>query len=200
MSRFRLRTLLLSAVAALALCGPLAAATVIQMNLAEMVDRADRIYRGTVLDVREGTVAVGGGELPTVTYRIRVDESFKGSYEEVKGVRIAELKMVGKLKSADAAPVRSFSVFSDLPKLDVGRDYLLLTTPRSAIGLSTMVGLGQGRFELQGKPGQEVAVNANKNLGLFRGMGGAGFAASTNPPEGPVPYQDLAGLIRGLVE
>lgn len=199
MSRFRLRTLLLSAVAALALCGPLAAATVIQMNLAEMVDRADRIFRGTVLDVREGTVSVGGGELPTVTYRIRVDESFKGTYQEVKGVRIAELKMVGKLKSSATSPVRQFSVLSDLPKLDVGRDYLLLTTPRSAIGLSTMVGLGQGRFELQGKPGQEVAVNDNKNLGLFRGMG-AGFAAATSQPEGPVPYQDLAGLIRGLVE
>lgn len=199
MSRFRLRTLLLSAVAALALCGPLAAATVIQMNLAEMVDRADRIFRGTVLDVREGTVSVGGGELPTVTYRIRVDESFKGTYQEVKGVRIAELKMVGKLKSSATSPVRRFSVLSDLPKLDVGRDYLLLTTPRSAIGLSTMVGLGQGRFELQGKPGQEVAVNDNKNLGLFRGMG-AGFAAATSQPEGPVPYQDLAGLIRGLVE
>lgn len=199
MSRFRLRTLLLSAVAALALCGPLAAATVIQMNLAEMVDRADRIFRGTVLDVREGTVSVGGGELPTVTYRIRVDESFKGTYQEVKGVRIAELKMVGKLKSSATSPVRRFSVLSDLPKLDVGRDYLLLTTPRSAIGLSTMVGLGQGRFELQGKAGQEVAVNDNKNLGLFRGMG-TGFAASTNQPEGPVPYQDLAGLIRGLVE
>lgn len=197
MSRFRLRTLLLSAVAALALCGPLAAATVIQMNLAEMVDRADRIYRGTVLDVREGTVSVSGGELPTVTYRIRVDEAFKGTYQEVKGVQIAELKMVGKLKSG-GAPGR-FSVLDDLPKLEVGRDYLLLTTPRSAIGLSTMVGLGQGRFELQGKPGHEVAVNANKNLGLFRGMG-AGFAASTNQPEGPVPYEDLAGLIRGLVE
>lgn len=198
MSRFRLRSLLLSAVAALALCGPLAAATVIQMNLAEMVDRADRIYRGTVLDVREGTVSVGGGELPTVTYRIRVDEAFKGTYQEVKGVQIAELKMVGKLKSSGGAPGR-IAILEDLPKLEVGRDYLLLTTPRSAIGLSTMVGLGQGRFELQGKPGQEVAVNANKNLGLFSGMN-AGFAASSNPPEGPVPYEDLAGLIRGLVE
>jgi hypothetical protein len=195
MSRFRLRSLLLSAVAALALCGPLAAATVIQMNLAEMVDRADRIYRGTVLDVREGSVTVGGGELPTVTYRIRVDEAFKGSYEEVKGLQIAELKMVGKLKSSGGAPGR-FSALGDLPKLEVGRDYLLLTTQRSAIGLSTTVGLGQGRFELQGKPGQEVAVNANKNLGLFRGMG-AGFTASTNLPEGPVAYEDL---IRGLVE
>lgn len=199
MSRFRLRSLLLSAVAALALCGPLAAATVIQMNLAEMVDRADRIYRGTVLDVREGTVSVGGGELPTVTYRIRVDEAFKGTYEEVKGVQIAELKMVGKLKSTGGGTPARFSALEDLPKLEVGRDYLLLTTARSAIGLSTMVGLGQGRFELQGKPGQEVATNANKNLGLFRGMG-TGFAASSNLTEGPVPYQDLAGLIRGLVE
>lgn len=199
MRRLKLRSALLVLCAALALSAPLTAATVVQMNLEEMVDRADRIFRGTVLDVREGTVAVGGGELPTVTYRIRVDESFKGTYEEVKGVRIAELKMVGKLKSSETSPVRAFSALSELPKLDVGRDYLLLTTPRSAIGLSTMVGLGQGRFELQGKPGQEIAVNANKNLGLFRDMSPSGFAAA-EPSEGPVPYQDLATMIRDLVE
>ena len=176
---------------------PLSAATVIQMNLQQMVDRSDKIFRGTVLDAREGKVSVGGGELPVVTYRIRVEESFKGSYNEVKGMQIAEIKMVGKITPNNASPVRSRSPLADLPRLEVGKDYLLLTTPQSAIGLSTIVGLGQGRFSLHGKPGQEVAVNDAKNYGLFNGMPPS--PTTSIPPEGPVPYQDLAAIIRDLV-
>ncbi|HSG40426.1 MAG TPA: hypothetical protein VLE27_12370, partial [Thermoanaerobaculia bacterium] len=86
----------------------------------------------------------------------------------------------------------------ELPRLQVGQDYLLLTTAPSAVGLSTTVGLGQGRFGLQGKPGQEVAVNDNRNLGLFRGMATAG-AKSAEQPEGPVPYATLATIIRDIV-
>ena len=184
-------------VATVAFVLPLSAATVVQLNLQQMVDRADKIFRGTVLDAREGKVTAGGGELPVITYRIRVEESFKGSYTTVKGMQIAEIKMVGKLKPSDASPVRSLSPLADLPRLEVGKEYLLLTTPSSAIGLSTTVGLGQGRFSLQGKPGQEVAVNDNHNFGLFKGMPPS--PTTSFPPEGPVPYQDLAGLIQELV-
>lgn len=194
MIRFRHLMFLLASVAFVL---PLSAATVLQMNLAEMVGRADRIFRGTVLDAREGTVSAGGGELPVITYRIRVEEAFKGSYDNVKGVQIAVVKMVGKLKPGNATPVRALSPFADLPRLEVGKEYLLLTTPQSSIGLSTTVGLGQGRFTLQGKPGQEVAVNGNQNFGLFRGMPPS--PTTSFPPEGPVPYQDLAGLIQELV-
>ena len=195
MVRFRHLILFLATVAFVL---PLSAATVMQMNLQQMVDRADKIFRGTVLDAREGTVTAGGGQLPVVTYRIRVDESFKGSYAQVKGMQIAEIKMVGKLKPSSASSsVRSFSPFEDLPRLEVGKEYLLLTTPSSSIGLSTTVGLGQGRFSLQGKPGQEVAVNDNHNFGLFKGMPPS--PTTSFPPEGPVPYQDLAGLIQELV-
>lgn len=180
---------------------PLSAATVIQMNLQEMVNRADRIFRGTVLDVREGTVTAGGGQLPVITYRIRVQESFKGTYSNVKGMQIAELKMVGKLTPSNASPVRALSPFADLPRLEVGKEYLLLTTARSSIGLSTTVGLGQGRFVLQGKPGQEMAVNDNQNYGLLDGMtpNAAATASAAEQTEGPLPYQELAGLIRNLV-
>lgn len=174
----------------------LSATNVLQMNLQEMVSRADRIFRGTVLDVREGTVTAGGGELPVVTYRIRVDEALKGTFEEVKGVQIAEVRMLGKVKPGNSSEVRTFGPLSDLPRLAVGQEYLLLVTPRSSVGLSTTVGLGQGLFSVQGKPGQETAVNTNQNLGLFRGMGGP--TRSALPAEGPIPYDNLAALIRNL--
>lgn len=191
----------LMAAATLAVCLPLSAATVVQLNLEQMVDRSDKIFRGTVLDAREGTVDAGGGKLPVVTYRIRVDEELKGTFQEVKGVRIAEIRMLGKLKpAAPSNGVVAISPLSDLPRLQVGQDYLLLVTPQSSIGLSSTVGLGQGRFELKGKPGQEVAVNENQNRGLFRGMGPTGPGGGAVPQGGgPLPYSALASLIRNIV-
>jgi hypothetical protein len=197
MQRSRICFFLLSAIA-LTVCIPLSAATVIQMNLAEMVGRAGLIFRGTVLDAREGTVQVGGGTLPVVTYRVRVDDELKGTFDEVKGVPVAEIKMLGKLKPATSGSLRSLGPVADLPRLEVGQEYLLLTTPRSAVGLSTIVGLGQGRFVLQGKRGQEVALNDNHNRGLFRGMD-TGPSGVGSTPEGAVPYAVLADLIRDIV-
>jgi hypothetical protein len=178
------------------LWAPAQAATVLQLNLEQMVDRAGLIFRGTVLDIKEGTVQAGGAELPTVTYRIRVDDAFKGTYQTVKGLQIAEITMLGKLKPNQNADTRSLPLI-DLPKLEVGQNYLLLTTTPSAIGLSTPVGLGQGTFRVTGKPGQEVAVNLNNNLGLLKGMGGVSNNAVH--PSGPAPYNDLAALIQSLV-
>ena len=176
------------------------AATVLQMNLEQMVGRADRVFRGTVLDIREGTVQAGGAELPVVTYRVRVEDSFKGTFDQVKGMQVAEIRMLGKLKSgSSSAQAHSPAPLIDLPRLEVGRDYLLLVTPHSSIGLSTTVGLGQGCFQVTGKPGQELAVNLNQNLGLLNGMGGSSLAAN-EPAKGPLPYSVLADLIRGIVD
>ena len=93
MRRFKVQSIF-SLVTALAICGSLSAATVLQMNLQQMVDRADKIFRGKVMDVREGTVRAGGADLSTVTYRIRVDEAFKGTFSQVKGLQIAEVTMI----------------------------------------------------------------------------------------------------------
>lgn len=185
-------------VALAALCAyPAAAATVRQMNLEEMVDNAGRIFRGTLLDVREGTVQAGGGELPTTIYVFRVEEAFKGTFQTVKGDQIAEVQMVGgKVDARQVGTVRRLPVLPDHPKLEKGQSYLLLTTAPSAVGLSTTVGLGQGSFTLIGKGGSAVAVNENHNAGLFAGMN-TGFAAA--PEEGPVAYSTLATLIRDIV-
>ena len=185
-------------VALVALCAfPAAAATVRQMNLEQMVDNAGRIFRGTLLDVREGTVQAGGGELPTTIYVFRVDEALKGTFQNVKGEQIAEIQMVGsKIDAKQVGTMRRLPILPDHPKLEKGRDYLLLTTAPSAVGLSTTVGLGQGAFTLIGKGGSAVAVNENHNAGLFAGMNN-GFAAT--PQEGPVAYSTLATLIRDIV-
>lgn len=187
---------------ALSLLGAQAqAATVLQMNLEELVDRAHRVFRGTVLDVREGKIDAGGAELPTVTYRLRVEEAFKGTFSEIKGVQIAEITMIGKLKGTHGA-VQEYapSTLLEVPRLEVGRDYLLLNTAPSTIGLSTTVGLGQGCFRVTGKAGQELAVNLNQNLGLLNGMEGSGFAAGPSSSSGPLSYDLLAGLIRDIVD
>ena len=68
-----------------------------QLNLGELVQRADYIYRGTVISVSSGSVAVGGGQLPVTIYRLRVDETFRGEFTEVKGIRITEIRTLGKL-------------------------------------------------------------------------------------------------------
>jgi hypothetical protein len=176
---------------------PAGAISVLQMNLETLVDHSDKIFRGTVLDVRETTVRAGGGDLPVVVYRLRVDETFKGTYQQVKGMQVAEIHMLGKLKASDSTSrVRLLAGLPEVPHLEVGHDYLLLITHSSAIGLSTTVGLGQGRFEVRGKAGQEVAVNDNNNRGLFSEMG---VKSTAQTEEGPLPYTFLADTIRGIV-
>jgi hypothetical protein len=184
--------LALAAVAVLSAL-PVGAATVQQMNLAEMVGNADKIYRGTILDVRPGSVEIGGGQLPTVIYTIRVDEPFKGTFDEAKGVAVTEVQMVGELKPLVVGDVRRLSILPELPKFQIGHDYLILTTPPSPIGLSTTVGLGQGAFQLTGKAGAEVATNEFNNVGLYRGMDVSVQGG------GAVTYADLADQIRTLL-
>jgi hypothetical protein len=186
----RLQVLRALAVGAV-ICAAVAAeaSNVVHMTLRDLVARGDRIVRGTVLAADEGTVAAGGGNLPIVTYRIRVDEALKGS---VASGDVIEVRLLATAKQLSAGPERRASVLRDLPKFSVGRDYLFVLTRPSRIGLSTTVGLGQGLFELRGRPGQELAVNEANNLGLFSGVSGA----PTTP--GPVNYASLAKQIRAL--
>jgi hypothetical protein len=159
------------------------------MTLRDLVARGDRIVRGTVLAADERTMSAGGGNLPIVSYRIRVDEAFKGS---VSAGDVIEVSLLGSMKQASSGSLRRASPLRDLPKFSVGRDYLFVLTRPSQIGLSTTVGLGQGLFELRGRPGEELAVNEANNLGLFSGNPGAAAP-------GPVTDASLAKEIRTLL-
>lgn len=163
---------------------PAGAGMVLKMGLGDLAERADGIFRGTVLSVEPGTVTAGGGEIPTVTYRLRVDEAFKGDWSATKGV--AEITMVGTLKqqTADGSVMR-LSRLPDLPNLVRGAEYVLFTTEPSRIGLSTTVGLGQGAFKLYWSADrQEMAANQLDNAGLSETI------------NSPVTYSALADAIR----
>lgn len=186
MRRISLTLALAAALVALA-AAPAGASMVLKMDLGDLAQRADTIFRGTVLSVEPGTVAAGGAELPTVTYRLQVDETFKGDFSATKGV--AEITMLGNLKGEESSgPVTRFSHLPDLPNLVRGGDYVVFTTPPSAIGLSTTVGLVQGAFKVyRAADRQEMAVNGINNAGL------------TETIDGPVTYTTLADAIRQQV-
>ncbi|MEJ2582157.1 MAG: hypothetical protein P8127_11080 [Acidobacteriota bacterium] len=156
------------------------------LDLAAMTDRADRIFRGTVVDVEQSSIEAGGGELPMVIYRLKVEDSLKGEADVVKGDEAyVEIHMVGSIKDeALQGDLVHFDMFRDVPRLRMGSDYLLFTTPPSAIGLSTTVGLGQGAFSVYSQDKQDWAVNQFDNAGLGIGGGGA------------VAYSDLVAEIK----
>lgn len=156
--------------------------SVLQLDLKALCNRADRIVRATVIDISPGAVEAGGGKIPTVTYRLRVKETLGG-----QPLSVVDLTMVGNIKG-EAAPgaVRRFPLFSEMPQLEKGQEYLLFTTRASRIGLSTTVGLGQGCFKIFMRDKTEFAINGANNGGL--GM----------KPAGPVEYAALVQRIREL--
>lgn len=128
--------------------GAVAQASLVQkMDLGEVCARADKIFRGTVVSATEGTVEAGGGQLPTVTYLIKVEEGFQGEFITKGGEQYAEVTMLGNFKTRGI----------ELPELRVGGNYLLMTSRPSAIGLSAPIGLGQGCFTISGK-GQDLTA------------------------------------------
>lgn len=135
------------------------ASMVQKMDLGEVCARADKIFRGTVVSVTDGSVAVGGGELPTITYRIKVDEAFQGDFVKKGDAQYAEVTMLGDFKNVTANGLERRSPLTGLPRLSVGGDYLLMTSRPSEIGLSAPIGLGQGCYSISGKGDNVVATN-----------------------------------------
>ena len=196
--------LLVSAAAWMLVSASLSATTVMQLNLAQMVQRANRIYRGTVVSVTPGTVDVGGGQLPVVTYHLEVQEVFRGDFPTVKGMRLAEIRTLGKIATVQRGALRSSSALPRMPEMRPGETYLVFTTQPSAIGLSTTVGLGQGFFRIAQVGKDEMVVNDVNNSGLFRDMAPPSSARmsvqrAADPAAGALPYSELASRIQALV-
>jgi hypothetical protein len=187
MRRTALALTLVAAMGVLGLLSPaLASETLVQhFTLEQMTSNSGMVLRGEVMDVIPGTVLAGGSELPTVTYIVKVNEAFKGTFETKGDVQYAEIRMLGNLKSAaGTGAVQRRSILDDVPALKVGQEYVLMVTPPSSAGLSTTVGLGQGCFEIEGAGKTEMVSNAFGNAGLFAG---------------PISYQEMANRIQQLV-
>jgi hypothetical protein len=164
-------------------CPPLHAAMLVrQMDLTALSKNADAIVRATVVDIEAGSVRAGGGNIPTITYRLQAKETVAGATRGIFTVTmVGELKSTAKVGGATRVPA-----FSDMPALKRGQEYLLFTTRPSSAGLSTTVGLGQGCFTVYAQDKKEFAVNLSNNAGL------------SAEPAGPVEYTRLVKQIREL--
>ena len=160
---------------------PVQAAMVAQMNLGEITHNAATIARVTVLDVEQTSISLGGGELPVTVYTLAVDDPIKGEFDTSKGGAVIALRMLGTIKQQPpTSGIQKVSVLPDLPRLQLGHDYLLFATAPSTIGLSAPVGLGQGTFGIYTEGKVEMAANELGNAGLF---------------SGPVTYDELVAAV-----
>ena len=165
------------------------ATTVKHLDLPHMASSAARVFRGTVTDVRPGVIKVGGGELATIVYRIRVTESFKGDFATFKDVMYADVEMFGGIKARSKRDgLQHFSAFGDMPVLERGREYLLFLTAESSIALSSPVGLAQGLFEIDTSLPSEPTANRMSNAGL-----------AADIEKVPIPYSQLAERVRRII-
>lgn len=170
-------------------------AMVLPRNLDQLTDRANDIVRGTVLSARvekhpELT------NLDTVVVTLRVTESLKGG---AAGTFVFRQYIWDIRDRWDAAGYRK------------GQDLLLLLNAPTRYGLTSPVGIEQGRFRIEpdGKGGF-TALNGTGNVRLFEGLSGAarqGIALSpageslvAKHRKGPIALGELESLIRAFGE
>ncbi|MFQ5694710.1 MAG: hypothetical protein ACE5HB_01840 [Terriglobia bacterium] len=147
-------------IAVILLTLPLAAnaqrgAMVLHQNLAQMVKQASYIVRGRVVSARVEQHPQFEN-LATVVVTLRVEETLKGQVGETYTFR----QYIWDIRDRfNAAGYRK------------GQHLLLLLRKPSEYGLSSPIGLSQGRFRIRtDAEGNLHAVNGAGNLGLLRGV------------------------------
>lgn len=176
--------------------GPLPAqhgATTAQANLDQLVQQAHTIVHGYVVSaVMEPHPQFSN--LQTVVVTIKVERALKGS---------AGTTLVFRQFVWDARDVPTLAGYRKSEEL------LLFLGPVSEYGLTSPVGLEQGRFRiLRDAKGNRTAINGRANLGLFdqlpsaiaaRGLAPSPEAAALlTQPRGPLPLTALEDLIQTL--
>ncbi len=171
---------------------PLAAQVMVrQVNLAYLAQRADVIVQGRVSSVSHEHLP-GYPNIPTVKVTLEVENMLRGP--EAKSYTIREL-FVG---------LRSKQGKSDYI---VGQRLLLFLPLPSEYGLSSPIGMGQGRFLISANGGGMIA-NEFGNAGLFqnveRDANAAGKRLTTSQSRiavvdsGPVALNEFVSLVRDL--
>lgn len=143
---------------------PAQALMFLHRNLESLTGDADRIFVGTVKEVRAGEDEAGHA-CDTITFK--VGEIFKGSLGET--VTIKQVSTRSTL-SPDGK-LTYHSPFVGVPQFQEGEELLVFLSADSEIGFTTTVGFGQGKFAvLTDEFGDKKLVNGLNNAGLFKGM------------------------------
>jgi len=165
-------------------------------NLDQLTSNAENIIQCTVVGARVEPHPQFKN-LQTVVITIRVKQTLKG-----------------QVKSGETLTFRQF-IWDIRDRRDAAGymqmgELLLFLNKDNVNGLTSPVGLGQGRFHIiLDKSGVQTAVNESNNISLFRNTGEAFRKRSINipaklkarvdqPSGGPVPLEDFKSLVQQL--
>jgi hypothetical protein len=131
------------------------------INLEEMTQKAGRIVAGRCVAVE----VIHDSSLDVVVTRVTVSVE-----RAVKGVKGADGSTVVFRMLGDATSSSGTGIVG-LPRFAVGEKVVLFLYPESRSGLTSPVGLDQGKFvEVLDKQGRALAMNGFPNRRLFKGM------------------------------
>lgn len=171
------------------------ATSVLQMNLNTMAQGADKVFSGVVIDIQQRYIQAGGGQIPTLDYKLLLSEDIKGNLANAEQAKedgkVVTVSMLGTLDRTGTLKTRQ--TLPSFPVLELGTEYLLMMSPNSSIGLASPIGLAQGCFKVitNEKTGDKQVLNQANNIGLFKGMS----VQNIMPAEGPVSLDQVRQMI-----
>jgi hypothetical protein len=141
---------------------PVAAMSVLPLNLSQLTDQAGRIFVGRCVSVDSELDESG---LPSTYARFKVDQGLKG-VSAGETVLIKQYGVArGPLKVAEGesaiVPMKTMSLGGGSYR--PGSQYLLFLYPESELGFTSPVGGGQGKFEIVAGESSALAVNPLDN-------------------------------------
>ena len=192
-----------AALAVVLLVSPVGATTLRALDLAGLTTFAERVFVGTVTDVRAGTDANGIAARWTT---FRIDERLKGELPETVTIKQVDAAAASRPPGV-IGPI--FRV-PGLPAYRAGERVLLFLNGDSPAGFTSPVGLAQGCFRITGAGDAAAATNDVGNVNVTDAAPTAATAAvtarasavsrrdaATAPPRA-LPLADLVGRVRAV--
>lgn len=156
------RSLWLS-VLSLAFSIPAWSITVLQLNLEQLTGLSEKVFDGRCVDIQQETDA-RGRNVQKVTFDV---------IEMLKGEPSAQItfRQIGLVDGGSdiGGGVKIEGLDRDLPRYQLGEEAVVFLSAPGSSGLTTPVGLEQGKFAVVETDGAKTVVNGAGNRGLFIG-------------------------------
>ena len=165
------------------------------VNVSYLSQRADIIVQGRIIDVRYENLP-GYANIPTVKVSLEVENMLRGPQGRTYTFREALL---------------GFKASEGKTAYHVGQRILVFLPSPSRYGLSSPIGIEQGRFHIARNPdGEEIVVNEMDNAGLFKNMDTTPYMSALQlsrnrmkntetAGRGPVRLDGFVALVKSLM-
>jgi hypothetical protein len=164
------------------------------VNLAYLSQRADVVVQGRVANAVHESLP-GYPNIPTVKVTLKVENMMRGPTGDTYTFREVFVGLRARVGGKRYTP---------------GQQLLLFLTAPSKYGLSSPVGIEQGRFHITRYPGSSpTIINEQSNIGLFRNVAEAARMAGrpltesqlriASSERGPVQLNEFISMVQNLM-